>query len=336
MIVNREIWVFCEHRDGQIARVSAELLGKAVDLNRSLETKVVAILIGGDTNRVVPQAAAYGADKIYSLIHPGLKLYQNDAYAQVMADAIRMEHPEIVLFGSTETGDDLAPRVAAKIGTGLTSHCVGLRIENLNGTSLLFQTVPAWGGSKRIDIICPNERPQMATVKPGTFDMPTEQKRPYEHIRQDVELSDKLFRARVLEENVGNACELSIEDAEVVVAAGWGVCAAGAMEKVKQLSEVMCGTLGATRPVIDKDILPENRMIGQSGKIVHPKLFFSLGASGATHFTTGFEKASYILAVDQNPRAAIFDTCDIGIVGDLNAILPLLIDELKGSSKIGT
>lgn len=328
-MANYDIWVFCESRKGQLNRVSAEILGKAVDLNKSLNAKVAAVIIGDKVDLLSSKAAAYGADKVYTVNNSKLKYYENEAYAYIMADLIKKYSPDIVLFGSTEIGDDLAPRTAAKLGTGLTSHCVDLRIEESQGSPLLFQTVPAWGGSKRIDIICPFARPQMATVKSGVFDMPAERNGSYEEIHHEVALPKELFRSRVVEEIDDPSCEESFDNADVVVAAGWGVCAAGVIEKAKELNEIVRGTMGATRPVTDKNIMPENRMIGQSGKIVNPKLFISLGASGATHFTTGFEKSQYIIAINKDPRAAIFDVCDIGLVGDLNKILPLLTDEIK-------
>jgi len=330
MSYSREIWVYCEVRNGKITKGGMELLGKSVVLGSGIGAKVAAVLVGDEISALAPEAAAYGAEKVYAVEDPKLHCYQSEAYASIIADLIKENKPSIFLFSSTDIGDDLAPRVAAKAGTGLTAHCIELRIEDRDGKPLLHQTVPGWGGSKRIDIICPEKRPQMATVKPGLFDCPVPvYGRPFELLKTKVELSNKLFRAKTIEVHEAPSCELPLEGADIVIAAGWGVCSAGEIDRVRELADVICGALGATRPVTDKGFVPVDRMIGQSGKVVSPKLFISLGASGAMHYTTGFEKAKYVLALDQNPHAAIFGMADVGIVGDIKKTLPLLINELK-------
>lgn len=330
MVQGKEVWVYVEQREGKIVKASLELLGKAPELCQQLGASIVTVLIGSGVESLARELPGYGAEKVYLAEDTRLKIYQSDAYASIVAGLVKEHMPEIFLFGATEIGEDLAPRVAAKVGTGLTAHCVDLKIKERNGVPMLHQTVPGWGGGKRIDIICPQKRPQMATVKPGVFDVAVAQKdRRGEVVKVPVQLSDKHFRARTVEVKQEAACELPLGDADVVVAAGWGVYSLGGVEPVRALTDAACGAMCGTRPMVDKGLIAQDRMIGQSGKIVSPKLFISLGASGAMHFTTGFERAKFVLAVDQNPKAPIFDVADVGIVGDLREVLPCLIEEFK-------
>ncbi|MBI4295418.1 MAG: electron transfer flavoprotein subunit alpha/FixB family protein [Chloroflexi bacterium] len=323
---SKEVWVYAEPRGDHVARVSLELLGKA----RQLGAVLSSIIIGSGVERLAAELADYGAEKIYLVDDSRLEYYQSQAYASIVSDLVKEHMPEIFLLGATDSGEDLAPRVAASVGTGLTAHCVDLRIRERDGVPLLHQTVPGWGDSKRIDIICPRKRPQMATVKPGVFDLPAVKKeRKSEVIRTYPQLSERHFRARTVEVKEEKACELPLDEAEVVVAAGWGACSLGGVELVRELAEVACGAVAGTRPMVDKGLIAQDRMIGQSGKVVGPRLFISLGASGAMHFTTGFERARFVLAVDQNAQAPIFEAADVGIVGDLSEMLPCLIKEFR-------
>ncbi len=330
MIKDKEIWVLAEQKDGHPARVTLELLGKASELGVKLNARVASILIGSDINGLIEELVTYGSDKIYLIDNPALKYYQSEAYTANIADLVKQYKPEVFLLGSTDTGRDLAPRIAAKVGTGLTAHCVNLEIEYQNGVPLLSQIVPGWGGNMSIKIICPKKRPQMATVKPGVFDLPLK-KEPgnTETIKVPAQISAKYFRAETIEVHTEKATSQPIEEADVVIAVGWGVYSMGNLEPIKELAGILGGVIGGTRPMVDKGWISEKNMIGQSGKIVNPKLFVSLGASGAMHFTTGFEKAKFIIAIDENPEAPIFKIADIGIACDLREVLPCLIDELR-------
>lgn len=327
---SKETWVYAEQRGGKLARVSLELLSKGAELSGELAGGLVGVLVGSGVGHLAPELLSHGADKVYVIDDPRLKRYQNQAYAAGIADLIREHRPEIFLLGATAIGEDLAPCIAAKVGTGLTAHCIDLRMEDCDGVATLHQTVPGWGGGKRVDIICPQQRPQMATVKPGVFVVPQVKKDTEGQIvRVTPRLDERLFRARTLEITEEVDAELPIEEAEVVVAAGWGVNALGNMDLVRELAEVLEGTVAGTRPLLDKGWITSDCMIGQSGKVIGPNLLVSLGASGAMHFSTGFERAKFVLAVDQNPQAPIFQSADVGIVGDLREILPPLITELR-------
>lgn len=325
-----EVWVWAETRGGKIARVSLELLGKGADLARGLSGKLAAVLIGNDLAEMSRELIAHGADKVYVITDPRLDYYQSDVYARLMADLIHKHQPEIVLLGATSLGKDLAPRVAARVKTGLTAHCVDLYLEQVAGRPQLAQVVPGWGGNIMLKIVCPEKRPQMATVRPGVLEKPErDETRRGEVIQVAAKIRDEDFKARTIEMVEEKVVGVSLEEAEVVVAAGWGQCSAGGIEPAKELAGILGGALAGTRPVVDKGEISEEQLIGQSGKTVSPRLFISLGASGAMHFTTGFLKSKVILAVDRNPEAPIFQSCDIGIVGDLNEVLPCLMAELK-------
>jgi len=327
---SRETWVYAEQRGGKLARVSLELLGKGVELSEKLAGGLVSVLVGSGIEALASELLSHGAEKVYVIDDPRLEHYHNQAYGAVIADLVKEHQPEIFLLGATAIGEDLAPCIAAKVGTGLTAHCIDLRIEDCDGVATLHQTVPGWGGGKRVDIICPQQRPQMATVKPGVFVVPHGKKhRQGQIVKVSPQLEDRLFRARTLEMTEQEGSELPIEEADVVVAAGWGVNALGNMDMVRELAEVLQGAVAGTRPLLDKGWITADRMIGQSGKVIGPNLFISLGASGAMHFSTGFERAKFVLAVDQNPQAPIFQVADVGIVGDLREVLPCLIEQVK-------
>ena len=329
MAQSKEVWVYAEQRGGQLFKVSLELLGKAAEIAEQLGAKLASILVGSKIAGLATELSAYGAEQVYLVDDPRLEYYQNDAYASAIADLVQQHQPEVFMLGATEIGEDLAPRIAAKICTGLTAHCVQLRIEESRGEPLLCQTVPGWGGGKRMDILCPKQRPQMVTVKPGVFELPARKDKKAKVIKISPQLGDKHFRAKTVEVKEERPAELALEEAETVVVAGWGINSLGSLKLVQELCDVLGGAVAGTRPMMDKGYIREERMIGQSGKTVSPELFISLGASGAMHFTTGFERAKFVLAVDQNPQAPIFQVADIGIVGDLAEVLPCLIEEFK-------
>lgn len=327
---SKEIWVFGEQGGGRVAKVTLELLGKAAELCPKLRARVVSLLIGSGIERLTVDLSAYGAEKIYLVDDPRLEYYQSEAYASTVADLVKENTPEVFLLGATDIGKDLAPRVAAKVCTGLTAHCVDLMIEDYEGLSLLYQIVPGWGGNKRVAIVCPKKRPQMATIKPGVFSLPLQKTdKRAEVVRVSAKLNDKHFRTRTVEVKEAKPPALALEEAKIVIAAGWGVYSLGDFKLVRELAEVVGGAVGGTRPVVEKGWVREDCMVGQSGKVVSPELFISLGASGAMHFTTGFERSRFILAVDKNPQAPIFKVADIGIVGDLCEVLPCLIKEFR-------
>ena len=325
---NGEIWVWVEQRQRVLQRVSLELLGKGAELAQSLGMGLGAVLMGAEVGGLARELLEHGAERVYLAEDPALGLYDSEAYTQVLATLAKERQPEIVLLGATSIGKDLAPRLAARLRTGLTAHCIDISMEGNGSQRQVVYQVPGWG-SNVIKIVCPERRPQMATVRPGVLAMPQRDgTRHGEVVRVIPDLGNALLRAQTLE-MVEEPTGEGLEAAEVVVAGGWGMNALGGFGPVEELSQVLGGAVAGTRPALDKGWITEEQLIGQSGKTVSPKVFVSLGASGAMHFTTGFLKAKAVLAVDQNPKAPIFEVADIGIVGDLREVLPCLIEELK-------
>ena len=324
------VWVWTEQRNNRLMEVGVELLGKGLELSERLNVKLETILIGNQTGKLADELMAYGADTVYMIEDPRLQTYQSDVYANVLADLIREHSPDILLIGATNIGMDLAPRVASKVETGLTAHCVDLCIDEDNGIPYLAQVVPGWGGNLMVKIVCPEKRPQMATVRPGVLEKPARNEaRKGEIIKVTPDIKDGDFKVKTIEMVEEKALGIPIEEADTVVAGGWGLFSAGGFKPVEELAEVLGAAVGGTRPAVDKEWISDDQMIGQSGKTINPKLFISVGASGAMHFTTGFLRSKVIMAIDQNPDAPIFKVSDIGLVGDLREILPYLIEELK-------
>jgi len=326
-----EIWVIGEQRRGRLEEVSLELLSKGMALSQRMGVTLSAVLLGDEVGEAARELVFHGAEKVYLLEHARLRYYQSEAYARLLAGVIKEREPQIILIGATEIGKELAPRVAAKLRTGLTAHCIDLYVGEVDATPQLIHVVPGWGGNLVMHIICPQRRPEVITVKPGVLPKAVRaEKRKGKIIRVKPDVRDKDFsRIETVEVVKEPPKGKSLESADVVVCGGWGMNALGGFSKVQGLADILGGVVAGTRPAMDKGWVEEARMIGQSGKTVSPELFVSLGASGAMHYTTGFMGSKVVLAVDRNPQAPIFQMADIGIVGDLREVLPCLIEELK-------
>jgi electron transfer flavoprotein alpha subunit len=326
-----EIWVIGEQRLGRLEEVSLELLSKGTELSQRIGVPLSAVLVGDQVEEMAQELIFHGAEKVYLLDDARLRYYQSAAYARLLADAIKEHHPQIVLTGATQIGNELAPKVAARLRTGLTAHCIDLYVEESDDTPHLVHVVPGWGGNSVMHIICPQKRPQMATVKHGVLPRPLrDEHKNGEIIRVKPELrGDDFSRIETVEMVEESPKGKPLESADAVICGGWGMNALGDFSKVQELASVLGGVVAGTRPAVDKGWVEEGQMVGQSGKTVSPKLFVSLGASGAMHYTTGFVGSRVVLAVDRNPHAPIFRAADIGIVGDLREVLPCLITELR-------
>jgi electron transfer flavoprotein alpha subunit len=327
---NCKVWVAAEAKNGKLIHLTLELLGKGRELANRLETDLAAVLLGSQVTALAEELIASGADQIYLLDDPLLAPYQDEVLVRLWDDLIKAHQPEIILFGATGLGVDLAARVAARVNTGLTAHCVDLYLADIGGQTLLVQVVPGWEGNLLVEIICPHQRPQIATVKPGIFTRPEPDPNKQGTI---VKLAPHGYqqdcKVEILEVVIDQPAGVPLDTAEVVVAGGWGMKTLGGFAPLEELAHILGGAVAGTRPAVDQGWISEQEMIGISGKTVNPKLFISAGASGAMHFTTGFAKAQIVLAIDQNPAAPIFEVCDLGIVGDLKQVLPVLIQELK-------
>ncbi|MFH1382472.1 MAG: electron transfer flavoprotein subunit alpha/FixB family protein [Chloroflexota bacterium] len=319
-----QVWVWGEHYHDELARVSISLLGKARELSQQLGSgRVTAVLVGG-SQKLASELIEYGADTVYLA---DASPFDTELCADLMARLVQDGRPEIVLWGATSLSGEIASRVAARVNTGLTAHCIDLYIEAIEGKHQLVTVVPGWGGNLLIKITCPQRRPQMATVKPGVFSAPERRQSSGEII--PVEVENKAAHLEIVEVVEERAETVSLEEARVVVAGGWGLNACGGFQPVEELAGILGGNIAGTRPAVDAGWIPVERMIGQSGKTIAPQLLITLGVSGAAQFTTAVTGAKLILAINKDPKALMFEMADIGIVGDLQEVLPKLIDRIK-------
>jgi electron transfer flavoprotein alpha subunit len=326
--VNTEVWVWAEHYQGELLGVSLGLLNKARELCQQLGGgEVASVLFGTQSQRLANELIDYGSDKVYLADDPALSPFDTELRARLMANIIQDHQPEIVLWGASSLESETASRVAAKLSTGLTAHCIDLSIEEIDGRHQLVTIVAGWGGNLSLKIICPEKRPVMATIKPGIFPPAVPQRRSGQVISVPVE--DRASRLEIIEVVEQQKEVAGLEQAEVVVVGGWGLYSLGGFQAVDELAQVLGGIAAGTRPALDAGWIPRERMIGQSGQIVAPRLLVTLGVSGAPQFATGVLGSRLILAVDKNPDAPIFEMADIGIVGDLQEVLPLLIEKVR-------
>lgn len=331
-VIYKNVAVVIEQREGKIQPVSYELLGKARELADTRKEDVVAIIPGFNISEVAKELIGYGADKVIVIENKLLELYSNEVYTKSVFAAIKHINPEIVLFGATTIGRDLAPRLSARIHTGLTADCTSLDIDEETGN--LLMTRPAFGGNIMATIICPDFRPQMSTVRPGVM-----LKLEYDAARKGsvetfkVELNAEDMNVEILENVKETGKKVNIEDATILVSAGRGLGGPDGLGPLEALAEQLGGEVSGSRAVIDSGWLGKERQVGQTGKTVRPDLYFAMGISGQIQHIAGMEDSEYIIAVNKNPQAPIFDVADIGIVGDLHKIIPALKDEIEALKK---
>jgi electron transfer flavoprotein alpha subunit len=324
------IWVFAEQRAGELHEVSLELLGKAKELAGHANKAVTAILLGYNVKPLAQNLINYGADSVLLADEPSLEKYRLLPYSLVIEDLIREYEPQILLMGATAMGVELAPRVAAKVRTGLSAHCVDLKLDE---EGRLLQVVPGWGGGVIATISCPDHRPQMATVMPGTMKAQSPEQRSGEVKAIDVDLPEKNLGPEVLEVKREKPEGLPLEKADVVVAGGWGIGGQEDWKLLEELAGVLGGAVGATRPPVDEGWAREGQMIGQSGKTVRPTLYIGVGISGVMHHVVGMDQSKHIVTINTDPKADIFETSDVIVVEDFRKILPKLIEKIRSRLK---
>lgn len=335
------VYVFAQQVDNTICNISFELLGKAKDLAKDLNTEVTAMLLGENVKGLADQLAEYGADKVIVVDDPALKTYTTEPYTHAICSIIKEYKPEIVLYGATAIGRDLAPRCSARIHTGLTADCTVLEIgdfplnpipgrESEQLHNQLLMTRPAFGGNTIATIACPDFRPQMATVRPG--------------VMQKIDRI-KGAKANVIAYNPGfekNHCYVDVMDivkvccdivdiseAKILVSGGRGVGSKENFKLLQDLADALCGAVSCSRAAVDAGWASKDQQVGQTGKTVRPHVYFAVGISGAIQHVAGMEEADIIIAINKDASAPIFDVADYGIVGDLNKIVPMLTDKIK-------
>ncbi|MCU6786248.1 electron transfer flavoprotein subunit alpha/FixB family protein [Aedoeadaptatus acetigenes] len=326
--MSKNVFVIAEQRDGELQKVSTELIGKARELADDLGQEVYAILLGENVKAKADVLIHHGADKVIVVDHPLVKEYVTEPYAKSIYTIVQKYDPEIVLFGATSIGRDLAPRLAARIHTGLTADCTGLEIDS--ETRLLRMTRPAFGGNLMATIVCQNFRPQMATVRPGVMTpMENDNDRKGEVIMEDVGLTDADMNVKIIEVAKEEKKKLDITEARILVSGGRGLGGPEGFDLLAELAEAMEGEISSSRASVDAGWIEKARQVGQTGKTVRPDIYFALGISGAIQHLAGMEESGLIIAINKSDSAPIFDVADLGIVGDLHKVLPKLIEQYK-------
>jgi electron transfer flavoprotein alpha subunit/NAD-dependent dihydropyrimidine dehydrogenase PreA subunit len=321
------IWVFAEQRDGMLNKTSLELLGKAQELGRELNQGVSAVLLGYRVAELCDSLMRNGADTVYLAEHKALKDYRTGAYANVVADLIREYRPNILLMGATHTGRDLAPRISRRVAVGLTADCTGLSIDPDEG--ILLQTRPAFGGNVMATIANRYSRPQMATVRPGVMEAAKTPGTKGTVIRKKVSILEKDIGTKLLELVREKKKGVDISEAKVIVAGGRGVGDAAGFKTLEKLAGSLGGEVAGTRVAVEEGWIPAENQVGQTGKSVRPELYIACGISGAIQHRAGMMGARYVIAVNRDARAPIFQVADWGIVGDLHEVVPELTRQLR-------
>ena len=321
------VWVYAEQREGKLMNVAIELLGEGRKLANEIGTELCAVLVGSECDDLVDELFAYGAEKVYYANNPALKQYTTDGYTAAVYRAILKYKPEVVLYGATHIGRDLAPSVAVKCGTGLTADCTKLDIDP--ETKGLRQTRPAFGGNLMATIVCPNHRPQMSTVRPGVMQKPEKvEGRKGELIDLAIKFKKGEIRQEVLDvvKKVGEVASLS--DAKIIVSGGAGIGGAEGFDTIRALASKLGGSIGSSRACVDAGWIDHSFQVGQTGTTVKPDLYVACGISGAIQHLAGMQTSKTIVAINKNENAPIFEVADIGIVGDLFKVIPAIIQEL--------
>ena len=337
------VFVFAQQVDNKLSGIAFELLGKAKDLAKDLNTDVAAVLLGSGVKDLADELAAYGADRVIVVDDPELKDYRTEPYTHALSSVINEFKPEIMLVGATAIGRDLGPRVSARVATGLTADCTQLDIGDFplvakegqeQKHNQLLMTRPAFGGNTIATIACPNNRPQMATVRPG--------------VMQKIERIEGA-KANVVEYNPGFTPNnkyveildvvkavtdtVDIMDAKILVSGGRGLGGPENFKILEDLAEALGGEVSCSRAVVDSGWKPKDLQVGQTGKTVRPQVYFAIGISGAIQHVAGMEESDLIIAINKDETAPIFDVADYGLVGDLNKVVPKLTEIIKANKK---
>ena len=312
----KNIWVFCETRDGELQSVALELLGVARELAEKTGEKVCALLLGHNVKSKAQELIAYGADEVHVADDEKLATFVTEPFTQAVTQISKAYEPSVILFGATSIGRDLAPRLSARLKTGLTADCTKLEMDEEGN---LFMTRPAFGGNLFATIICPDHRPQMSTVRPGVMKkLERDDSRKGEIVEETIAWDESKFAVTVLEEvKEVSSCD-KIEDAKILVSCGRGVkdvCPA------RELAGKLSGSLSSSRALVDIGVLEHNRQVGQTGKTVRPEAYLAFGISGAIQHLAGMEESEFIVAVNTDKNAPIFKVANLGIVADAAAVL---------------
>lgn len=322
------IWVFAEQREGVIAPVVFELLGKGRELADQMGAELSAVLLGSGIDALCAELIAHGADQVIVVDDPELKHFRDERYAKALTEMANKYKPSIILAGATVIGRSFIPRVAVQLKTGLTADCTGLEYDSETGN--LMQTRPAFGGNIMATIITANHRPQMATVRHKVMNPLTrDDSRSGIVLREQVnfDLDEELSIWQGFEKE--KTTLVNITEANLIVAGGRGLKDSKNFYLIEELAEALDGAVGASRAAVDAEWIPYSHQVGQTGKTVKPNIYIAAGISGAIQHLAGMSSADYIIAINKDPDAPIFKVADLGIVGDLFEVLPKLTKKVK-------
>jgi electron transfer flavoprotein alpha subunit len=323
-----DVWIIGEQRGGFISPITIELLGEGRKLANKLSKKLIVVVLGSDIDENAKELAHYNVDKILYIKDNLLEKFSTEGYTISIAKLINERKPEIVLFGATSLGRDVAPRVAARIGTGLTADCTKLEIDPADNKFL--QTRPAFGGNLMATIICPKNRPQMATVRPGVM----ERAEYTEKLNGEFEiipgtLTEKDIRAKLIDiRSIGKRLT-NLIGAKIIVSGGRGLKKPENFKLIEDLADALGGEVGASRAAVDAGWIDPSHQVGQTGTTVRPNVYIACGISGAIQHLAGMSESKYIVAINSDPNAPIFKVCDYGIIGDLNEVVPAITESIK-------
>ncbi|MBU3132695.1 electron transfer flavoprotein subunit alpha [Clostridium gasigenes] len=333
--INKDIWtgvaVYVDHVNGEIHPVTYELIGKAIELAKVIDHKVYAVFIGYDIKEKAEELLHYGVDEVIVYDEYELRDFRIEPYTAAFENFINIYKPSSILVGATTIGRSLAPRVAARFRTGLTADCT---ILDMKKNTDLIQIRPAFGGNIMAQIVNPNHRPQLATVRYKVMDAPVRNENKCGEITLRSISSEKLKSNIDVLKIIKKEMEASIADAEIIVAIGRGVKSEKDMDLVREIAERLGAHLAGTRPMVENGWIDAKYQIGLSGRTVKPKLIFAIGISGAVQFTAGMNNSECIIAINNDPNAQIFDVAHYGLVGDLYEILPMLMSNIKNNNQV--
>ena len=321
------VWVFAEQREGHLEKVSLELLGEGRKIADKLGVKLTALLLGSGIKDLGKGLRNHGADEVLVVDNKELEYYTTDGYTKVICDLVNKRKPGILFIGATFIGRDLGPRVAARLETGLTADCTSLDVDITNGN--LLATRPAFGGNLMATIVCPDHRPQMATVRPGVFEKLEEEEKEGGVEEISVNLSSEDIRTKVLEIVKENKEIVDISEANFIVAGGRGMGSQENFKLLYELAEALGGVVAASRAAVDKGWLDKAYQVGQTGKTVRPNIYIACGISGAIQHVAGMQDSDLIIAVNKDESAPIMKIADYGIVGDIVKVIPQMIAEVN-------
>jgi len=328
----RNVWVIGEQTRGKLNPITLELLGEGRKLANDLSQKLVAVVMGADIAKTVEELRFYGADEILWIKDPLLADFSTEGYALAAARAIKEKKPEIVLIGATSLGRDIAPRIAAKIGTGITADCTKLSIDPED--KKLLQVKPALDGKLLITIVCPKHRPQMATVRPGVLERAERRDAAGGIVEEFLpKLEKRDIRTNLVAMNPIGKRIVNLTGAKIIVSGGRGLKKAENFKLIEDLADALGGEVGASRAAVDAGWIDPSHQVGQTGITVRPNVYIACGISGAVQHQAGMHESRYIVAINTDPYAPIFQICDYGLIGDLREIVPAITAEVRNQKQ---